>query len=380
MKKFVLVPDSFKGTMTSAQVCASMEAGIRRVLPQAQVVSLPVADGGEGSAEAFLTALGGQRVVRTVTGPEGRPLESFYALLPDGTAVIEMAAAAGLPQVIGEKNPETTTTYGVGELLVHAAHHGAKRAVMCLGGSATNDGGCGAASACGVRFVNGAGEAFVPVGGTLAEIASVDVTGMDPAVAALEIVTMCDIDNPLCGPTGAAAVFGPQKGADAAQIQRLDAGLAHLAQILERDLGISTVDLPGAGAAGGMGAGMAAFFRSRLQPGIETVLDTVRFAEVVRDADWIFTGEGRLDGLSLRGKVVSGVARRAGGVPVAAIVGDVGDGASAVYDRGVSAVFSINRVAVPYLEARLRARQDLEDTVADIVRVMKISWSAGKED
>lgn len=191
---------------------------------------------------------------------------------------------------------------------------------------------------------------------------------------------MCDIDNPLCGPNGAAAVFGPQKGADAAQIQRLDAGLAHLAQILERDLGISTVDLPGAGAAGGMGAGMAAFFRSRLQPGIETVLDTVRFAEVVRDADWIFTGEGRLDGQSLRGKVVSGVARRAGGVPVAAIVGDVGDGASAVYDRGVSAVFSINRVAVPYLEARLRARQDLEDTVADIVRVMKISWSAGKED
>ena len=154
MKKFVLVPDSFKGTMTSAQVCASMEAGIRRVLAQAQVVSLPVADGGEGSAEAFLTALGGQRVVRTVTGPEGRPLESFYALLPDGTAVIEMAAAAGLPQVTGEKNPETTTTYGVGELLVHAAHHGAKRAVMCLGGSATNDGGCGAASACGVRFVS----------------------------------------------------------------------------------------------------------------------------------------------------------------------------------------------------------------------------------
>ena len=334
MSKWILMPDSFKGTMSSLEICQLMREALLRHVPDAEVVSIPVADGGEGSVEAFLAAMGGHRVEVPCTGPDFRKISGFYGLLADGyTAVIEMAAAAGLPLMEGRLCAEGATTYGVGELILAAIRDGARRIILGLGGSATNDGGCGAASACGVRFVNGAGEAFVPVGGTLAEIASVDVTGMDPAVAALEIVTMCDIDNPLCGPTGAAAVFGPQKGADAAQIQRLDAGLAHLAQILERDLGISTVDLPGAGAAGGMGAGMAAFFRSRLQPGIETVLDTVRFAEVVRDADWIFTGEGRLDGQSLRGMVVSGVARRAGGVPVAAIVGDVGDGASAVYDR-----------------------------------------------
>ena len=380
MKKFVLVPDSFKGTMSSAQVCAAMEAGIRTVFPEAAVVSLPVADGGEGSTDAFLTALGGEKVSLRVTGPQGTELDSFYALLPDGTAVIEMAAAAGLPQMTGEKDPEKTTTYGVGELLRHAANHGAKRAVMCLGGSATNDGGCGAAAACGVRFLNEAGEAFVPVGGTLQSVAAVDLSGMDSAVQALDIVTMCDIDNPLCGPTGAAAVFGPQKGADAAMVARLDAGLHHLAEVLRRCLGADVEDLPGAGAAGGMGAGMAAFFRSRLQPGIETVLDTVRFGEVVRDADLILTGEGKLDSQSLRGKVVSGVAKRAGGVPVIAVVGDVGDGIETVYGMGVTAVFSINRVAVPYEKARLRAEGDLRATVTDIMRLLKMSETLTGKD
>lgn len=380
MKKFVLVPDSFKGTMSSAQVCAAMEAGIRTVFPEAAAVSLPVADGGEGSADAFLTALGGEKVSLRVTGPQGTELDSFYALLPDGTAVIEMAAAAGLPQMTGEKDPEKTTTYGVGELLRHAANHGAKRAVMCLGGSATNDGGCGAAAACGVRFLNEAGEAFVPVGGTLKSVAAVDLSGMDGAVRALDIVTMCDIDNPLCGPTGAAAVFGPQKGADAAMVARLDAGLHHLAEVLRRCLGADVEDLPGAGAAGGMGAGMAAFFRSRLQPGIETVLDTVRFGEVVRDADLILTGEGKLDSQSLRGKVVSGVAKRAGGVPVIAVVGDVGDGIETVYGMGVTAVFAINRVAVPYEKARLRAEGDLRATVTDIMRLLKMSETLTGKD
>lgn len=372
MKKIVLVPDSFKGTMSSIDVCAAMEEGIRAVFPAAEVVALPVADGGEGSAAAFLTALGGQRVEVAVTGPEGTELESFYALLPDGTAVIEMAAAAGLPQVRGEKDPERTTTFGVGQLLRHAAGRGAKRAVMCLGGSATNDGGCGAAAACGVRFLDSAGKAFVPVGGTLCAIADVDVSAMDPAVRGMEIVTMCDIDNPLCGPTGAAAVFGPQKGADAAMVARLDAGLAHLAQVLRERLGAEVAELPGAGAAGGMGAGMAAFFQSSLRSGIDTVLDTVAFEAVVRDADLVLTGEGRLDSQSLRGKVISGVARRCGGVPLVAVVGDVGEEVQAVYRLGVTAVFSINRVAVPYQQARLRAREDLRDTVQDIMRLLTL--------
>lgn len=371
MKKVVLVPDSFKGTLSSAQVCAAMAAGVRAVFPAVEIVSVPVADGGEGSVDAFLAALGGEKVSLRVTGPEGAPLDSFYGLLPDGTAVVEMAAAAGLPQVLGEKDPEKTTTYGVGELLRHAAHNGARRAVMCLGGSATNDGGCGAAAACGVRFLNGAGEAYVPVGGTLKDIAAVDLSALDEAVRALPMTTMCDIDNPLCGPSGAAAVFGPQKGADAAMVARLDAGLAHLAEIVQRDLGADVRDLPGAGAAGGMGAGMAAFFGSALRPGIETVLDTVGFDALVQGADLILTGEGKLDGQSLRGKVVSGVARRAGDVPVAAVVGDVGDGIEAVYDLGVTAVFSINRVAVPYQQARLRAERDLTATVTDMMRLAR---------
>ncbi len=371
MKKFVLVPDSFKGTMSSAEVCEAMTEAIRGVFPAAEIISLPVADGGEGSAEAFLTALGGEKVQLRVTGPEGEEIDSFYVLLPDGTAVIEMAAAAGLPQVKGEKNPEKTTTFGVGELLIHAAHNGAKRAIMCLGGSATNDGGCGLAAACGIQFRKAGGELFVPTGGTLKDIAYISAGAMDQRVRKLPIVTMCDIDNPLCGECGAAAVFGPQKGADPAMVQRLDEGLRHLAELWKRDLGTDALEIPGAGAAGGMGGGMAAYFWSRLQPGIETVLDTVRFSEVAADADLILTGEGRLDTQSLRGKVVCGVAKRAGNVPVVAIVGDVGDGIEAVYDMGVKAVFSINRVAVPYEQARLRAKRDLRETVTDIMRLMK---------
>lgn len=372
MKKIVLAPDSFKGTMTSAEVCGELSAAIRRVCPEAEVVSLPVADGGEGSVDAFLAAAGGKKVRVNCTGPNGQRISAGYGLLPDGTAVVEMAAAAGLPMA-EPKDPERTTTYGVGELLCHAAGRGAGKIVMCLGGSATNDGGCGAAAACGVRFYDEKGRVFTPVGGTLKNIARINTSGLDRSLAALPMTIMCDIDNPLCGRAGAAAVFGPQKGADEAMILRLDAGLAHLADVLERDCGAAVRDLLGAGAAGGMGAGMAAFFKSRLQMGIETVLDTVGFEEKLTGADMVFTGEGRLDGQSRRGKVVAGVARRARvrGVPVIAIVGDIGEGAEAIYELGVTAVFSINRVAVPYAQARLRSRQDLRATAEDILRLFR---------
>ncbi|BAL00947.1 glycerate kinase [Oscillibacter valericigenes Sjm18-20] len=372
MKKIVLAPDSFKGTMTSAEVCGELVAAIHGVYPEAEVVSLPVADGGEGSVEAFLAAVGGERVQVDCTGPNGRRLSAGYGFLPDRTAVVEMAAAAGLP-IADTKDPERTTTYGVGELMRHAADRGAGKIVMCLGGSATNDGGCGAAAACGVRFYDGQGRVFTPVGGTLGDIARIDASLLDRTLANLPIITMCDIDNPLCGNMGAAAVFGPQKGADEAMISRLDAGLAHLAEVLERDCGAAVRDLPGAGAAGGMGAGMAAFFKSRLQMGIETVLDTVGFEKKLTGADMVFTGEGRLDGQSRQGKVAAGVARRAGmrGVPVIAIVGDVGEGAETIYELGVTAVFSINRVAVPYEQARLRSRRDLRATAEDILRLCR---------
>jgi glycerate kinase len=369
MRKFVLAPDSFKGTLTSVQVCEILSGAIRAVLPEAEVLSLPVADGGEGSVDTFLTALGGRKVFLPVTGPDGEVVQGFYGALPDGTAVVEMAAAAGLPLTTA-RNPERTTTFGVGELLLHAAEHGAKKILLCLGGSATNDGGCGAAAACGVRFLNGGGETFTPVGGSLKEIASVEVSGLHPALRRIPIITMCDIDNPLCGESGAAAVFAPQKGADAEMVARLDGGLRCLAGTIRRCLGRDVLEVPGAGAAGGMGAGMTAFFASRLQMGIETVLDTVQFEKKLRGADLVLTGEGKLDEQSLRGKVVVGVARRAKrcGVPVAAVVGDIGDGAEAVYREGVTGIFSINRTAVPYEKARLRAADDLRLTAENLIR------------
>ena len=373
MKKVVLIPDSFKGTMSSSEICAIMDGAIHRFYPEAKVVSIPVADGGEGSVESFLQAMGGERVTLTVKGPYFEEMEGFYGIIGKDTAVIEMAACAGLPLVSERKNPEKTTTYGVGQLLCDAARRGCKRIIVGLGGSCTNDGGTGAAAAAGVRFYNRNGEEFVPVGGTVGEISRVDVSGLCEELRGVEIVTMCDIDNPLCGENGASAIFGPQKGADADMVCRLDDGLAHLAEVVSRDLGKEVRELPGAGAAGGMGAGMVAFFSSRLQMGIETVLETVRFDEQVQDADLVLTGEGKIDGQSLRGKVVIGVARHTKrfGVPLVAIVGDIGDNIEAAYEEGVTGVFSINRVAVDFKVAKPRSKDDLKLTVENLMRFLK---------
>ncbi len=373
MKKVLLIPDSFKGTMSSEEICTVMAEVIRRHYPQAEVVSIPVADGGEGSVDSFLSAMGGQKITLTVKGPYNENLESFYGKLPGESAVVEMAAAAGLPLVGDKKHAEQTTTFGVGQLIEHAAQAGAKKIIVGLGGSSTNDGGTGAAAALGVRFYNQAGQSFIPVGGTLKDIARIDVSALSPALKGVELVTMCDIDNPLCGPNGASAVFGPQKGADPAMVQLLDDGLRHLAEVVKNDLGKDILDLPGAGAAGGMGGGMVAFFGSQLQMGIETVLDTVGFDSLLQDASLVFSGEGKIDSQSLRGKVVIGVARRTKkqGVPLIAIVGDIGDNIEAVYDQGVTGVFSINRVAVPYKEARLRSKSDLALTMDNLLRFIK---------
>ncbi len=370
MRKVVLVPDSFKGTMSSSHIIEIMRDAVLRHYPGCTVVSIPVADGGEGTVDAFLTAVGGERIPLEVQGPWGDDVESFYGILPDGTAVIEMAAAAGLPLAGDRLDPSRTTTYGVGELVVHAARNGAGRIVVGLGGSATNDGGCGAAAACGIRFLDCDGRSFIPVGGTLERIAHIDMSGLDPCVRDSEIIAMCDIDNPFHGPSGAACVFSPQKGADDAMVKRLDCALVHLASIVRTELGVDLQSIPGSGAAGGMGGGMCAFLHSRLQMGIETVLDVTRFDSLAKDADFIFTGEGRLDSQSLRGKVVVGVAHRAKrlGIPVIAIVGDIGDDIACIYDEGVSGVFSINRVAVPYEEAKARAEKDLALTMDNLMR------------
>ncbi|MFQ6828766.1 MAG: glycerate kinase [Acutalibacter sp.] len=373
MEKILLVPDSFKGTLSSRQVCQVMAGQLRRFFPQAQVKSIPVADGGEGSVEAFLAAAGGERRTRTVTGPFGEPVEAFYGILGDGrTAVIEMAACAGLPLAEGRLNPERATTYGVGELLLAAKEAGCTKAILGLGGSCTNDGGAGAAAALGAKFTRADGTAFVPTGGTLGEIAALDVSPVAQALQGMELTAMCDIDNPLYGDAGAAAVFAPQKGADAAMVARLDAGLRHLGQVAARCLGRDFSHLPGAGAAGGLGFGMAAFCGAQLRMGIDAVLDAVGFDSLLPGTDVVFTGEGKIDSQSARGKVVSGVAARCrkAGVPVVAVVGQIGQGFEEMYQQGLTAVFSINRAAQPFAESRFHAGENLALTMENIARLL----------
>ena len=375
---FVLVPDSFKGTMSSTEICAIMSRQILARYPRANITSIPVADGGEGSVDCFLQAVGGHKQTMIVKNPFFEDMTGFFGLLSDGcTAVVEMAACAGLPLVEERKNVLKATTYGVGQLLCQAAQTpGITRIIVGLGGSATHDGGCGAACAAGGIFQDDQGEAFIPTGESLHRIAHIDTTGLNPALKDKTIITMCDIDNPMLGPQGAAAVFGPQKGAAPDIVNILDNGTQNLAAVIEKDLGLTVAELPGSGAAGAMGAGMVAFFGSRLQMGIEAVLDVVGFEQAAQAADMILTGEGRIDSQSLRGKVVLGVARRAGplGVPVVAVVGDIGTAddegcdLSAAYDQGVTGIFSINRVAVDFPNIRWRAGADLAATVDNILR------------
>jgi glycerate kinase len=375
MKKIVLIPDSFKGTMSSGEICTVMKDRILKYYPGTEIVSIPVADGGEGSVSSFLAAVGGQMVTIPARGPYMEDMEGFYGIIDGGkTAVIEMAACAGLPLVGDNLNPGETTTYGVGLLMLDAVKRGCKKIVMGLGGSSTNDFGAGAAAAVGIRFLDKDGKSFTPRGKDLDKIVRIDKSGLPKALLSAEIITMCDIDNPLYGTTGAAYIFGPQKGADPAMVVSLDKQLQAVSETVIRELGVDVSVMPGAGAAGGMGGGMVAFFGSRLQMGIETVLDTVNFDRLVKGADLVFTGEGKLDSQSLRGKVVIGVARRAKKqrIPVIAVVGDIGDNIDGAYDEGVSAVFSINRVALPFKEIRLRSKSDLDLTMDTVMRLFTL--------
>ena len=332
-------------------------------------MTLPVADGGEGTVECFLSAMEGESVTLSVHGPYMEEITASYARFVE-TAIIEMASAACLPMVGEKKDPSKTTTYGVGEQLRHAVENGAKKIILGLGGSCTNDAGCGCAAAAGVKFFDADGNLFVPTGGTLSKIASIDRSEADKLFGNIEITCMCDIDNPMHGTTGAAYIFGPQKGADPVMVELLDNELKALAKLLPAGTG----DLPGAGAAGAMGAGMVAFLGAKLRSGIETVLDVVEFDRQLSDADLVITGEGKIDSQSLRGKVVIGVARRAAkqNVPVCAVVGDVADDAYAAYDMGVSAIFSTNRLAIPFSQAKTRSEQDYRHTLEDLLRMMKV--------
>ena len=334
MKKVIVAPDSFKGTLSSKKASETISRAIRDVLPDAEVVSFCIADGGEGTAES----LGAERIPVTVTGPNFRPVSSFYGVLGD-RAVIELAAAAGLT-LADPADPLATTTYGVGELILHALDSGFRKLTVAIGGSATNDCGCGMAAACGVRFSDKNGDTFIPVGSTLGLIHRIDLSEIDKRIRETEITVLCDVKNPLFGEEGAAYVFAPQKGADERGVRLLDAGLRHIAGAIERDTGVSVADMEGAGAAGGCGAGLKAFFGAELRRGIDGILDAAGFEEKLDGADLVMTGEGRFDPQSAGGKAVSGIAARASsaGVPVAVICGSADPRARV---PGVTYVFAV---------------------------------------
>lgn len=363
----LLVPDSFKASLDSPAVAEALAEGIHRAAPAVPITSLPMADGGEGAVNARVTATGGIQHSLEVTGPEHTIVTAQYGLLPDG-AVLEMASAAGLP-LTRTPNPETTTTYGVGKLIRRLAEY---RLTIGAGGSATHDLGCGAAAACGVQFYDHTDTSFVPTGATLADIARIDATNVQPVH---DITVITDIDNPLLGPNGAAATFAPQKGADHAMVQRLEAGTAHAADIIARDLGVDVRQLVGGGAAGGFAAGMHAFFAAQLKAGIEAVLDAVGFDALAQHADLIITGEGQLDGQSLAGKVPVGVARRTD-KPVIAVVGSIGPGAQAVYEHGITAVYGITPGPQDLDTALAHTAENLASTAENIIR----TWVAARTD
>ena len=374
MKKCVVVSDSFKGTVSSREICAIAQRVIPRHFPACEVVCIPVADGGEGTVDCFIQAMGAQRVEVTVTNALGEKSAAAYARL-DELAIIEMAAAAGLPQVGARRCPGTATTYGVGELIAHAVGSGCKRILLGLGGSATNDGGCGCAAALGVGFLDADGQSFIPVGDTLGRIGRIDTARAEELLRGVEITIMCDVTNPLYGPAGAAYVFAPQKGADAEKVKSLDAGLRHFGDVIRSQLGIDVSMMPGAGAAGGMGAGCAALLGGTIQSGIDAVLDVTGFDRQLEGADLVITGEGRIDSQSADGKVISGVARRtrAKGIPLIAIAGGIADSAVAVYDIGVSAMFSTDRAALPVDMLGARSPGDYEATLNDVMSLIAIA-------
>lgn len=372
MKKCIVISDSFKGTLSSLEICRIAGETVPRIFPDCQVVTLPVADGGEGTVECFREAIGAEPVMVSVTGPYGEPVDAVYAR-KGALAVVEMASAAGLPMVGDRKDPSRTTTYGVGQIIRHAVEHGCREILLGLGGSCTNDGGCGCAAALGVEFFDAEGNTFVPRGAELERIARIDVAGARKLLADVSITCICDVDNPLCGHSGAAYVFAPQKGADEVMVAELDGQLRALAAVVERELGVSAADMPGAGAAGGFGGGAVAFLGARLRPGIEVVLDTVDYDRHLQGADLVITGEGRVDSQSIRGKVISGVAKRTApaGVSLIVIAGGIAPGAEAAYDLGVTAMFGIDREAVAFETYAHRSGENYRSTLEDVLRLIR---------
>lgn len=374
--KIILASDSFKGSNSSRNVGEALKRGLEKIYPDAEYLIIPIADGGEGTTEAVLDAAGGELRSFTVTGPLGETLDAGIGILSGNRAVIEMAAASGLPLVPeNRRDPSKTTTRGTGELIMAALDAGAREIMIGIGGSATNDCGVGMAQALGIRFHDAEGAEIGPGGGELSRLESIDPSGLDPRIGETKILVACDVNNPLCGPEGASATYGPQKGADPQMVQFLDKALERCARIIRRDLGKDVVDIPGSGAAGGLGAGLVGFLDGKLEKGIDAVLSILHFDTMVAGADLVITGEGKLDYQTAYGKVPAGVAvwtKKAGPIPVIAVVGDIGEGFEAVHDVGIDAVISSVNKAMPLAEAMGNSTRLLEETGERVARLLRI--------
>lgn len=382
--RIIVAPDSFKGSVQALAVAQAMERGIKRVFPDAQIEKIPVADGGEGTVAAMLAAVGGSIRCETVCGPLGEPVQAEWGLLENGeVAVIEMAAASGLP-LVGEerRNPCYTTSYGTGELIKAALEAGVRKIILGLGGSATNDGGAGMMQALGVRFLDERREPLALGGAALAALAEIDLDGVDPRLKATEIIAACDVSNPLCGEHGASAIYGPQKGATPAMVAELDAALAHYAKLAAAVTGRDAAVVPGAGAAGGLGAGLLFFTEAKLSPGVEVVLATAHFHERVQQVDWVMTGEGRTDYQTVFGKAPVGVAQAAKqhSVPVICLSGSLGEQAGAVYEAGIDALADIVPRPMRLAECMEQGEVLLEEAAAGVCRVLAIGQKLGQAE
>ncbi|WOD65870.1 glycerate kinase (plasmid) [Niallia taxi] len=374
--KIVLAPDSFKESLSALQVAESIERGFKQVLPNAEYVKVPMADGGEGTVQSLVDATGGRIIKKTVTGPLGEAAEAFFGILGnEKTAVIEMAAASGLHLVPATKrNPLLTTTRGTGEMIAAALDYNVNHIIIGIGGSATNEGGAGMARALGTRFLNSDGQEIGEGGGALSDLAAIDLSRLDSRLADVKIEVACDVDNPLIGPKGASAIYGPQKGATPVIVNQLDENLAHYAAIIEKDLGVKIADVPGAGAAGGLGGGLLAFMQAKLSRGVDIVMEAAKLSDIIAGADLVITGEGKIDGQTIFGKTPIGVAKTAKkhGVPVIGIAGNVASDSDVVHEYGIDAIFSIVPGAVSLQEAFLHADEFVERTARNIAAVWQL--------
>ena len=381
--KLLFAPDSFKGSLTAAQVCDILEKAALRHFPGAETVSIPVADGGEGTVEALMRAMGGEKRQMTVTGPLFEKETAVFGLSTDGqTAILEMAQASGLPYVpIEKRDPRKTTGLGTGEMMARALRTGARKMLIGIGGSATNDGGMGMLAAMGARFTDADGMTVSPIGENLIHVQNADFSGLMPELKEAEITVICDVTNPLLGENGATYVYGPQKGATKNIQDELERGMAHYARVVSRAVGRDIASFPGAGAAGGMGAALGGVLGANLRSGIDAVLDAADFDGKLTGTDLVVTGEGRMDAQSVRfGKVPAGIARRCAeqDIPVLALVGGMGDGAEGLFDLCESSIVPIVSGPMPLSTAMENAYALCEGAADRLFRAVRIGMGLAK--